>query len=512
MLDLTPLLRIYARARLRRLAGQDAAATQQRQLLRLVRRARATRFGVDHGFDRIDGVAAYQERVPIRRYEDFWNDYWKDAFPTLTDRTWPGTIPYIALSSGTTTGTTKYLPVSPEMVAANRRAVLDLLSHHLAHRPLSRVLAGKSFMLGGSADLSELAPGVRGGDLTGIAANEIPAWARRLYFPPPNLARIADWEEKMAVLGRRSLDAGIRTIGGTASWLLLFLDQLVAAHPAAGGRLAPLYPELELVVHGGVNFAPYRARFERLLEGSRAELREVYPASEGFVAVADRGTGEGLRLLIDNGLFFEFVPVEDLAAPNPARRWIATVEPDVNYAIVVSSCAGLWSYRLGDTVRFVDREPPRLLVTGRTSYSLSAFGEHLIGEEIEQAVAAAAAAIERTVADYSVGPIHPDEPNRRGGHLYVVEFAEGVPEAPRLAAFATAVDDRLSALNQDYKDHRAAGFGMDPPRVQPVAPGTFAAWMRQRGKLGGQNKVPRVINDPELFRSLREVAEPRRGT
>jgi hypothetical protein len=507
MLDLTPVWQLYTRWRTARLQRQPAAATQERQLLRLLRKAAATRFGRDHGFADIRSVAAYQARVPLRRYEDFWADYWQPAFPLLQDCSWPGVMPFFAQTSGTTTGITKYIPVSSQMIWSNRMATLDLVTHHFSARPASRLFAGRSFMLGGSTALTELAPGIWSGDLSGIAGKTVPWWARMRYFPPRELETIADWEEKIARFAPASLDANIRAIGGVPSWLLLFFEELARLRPNAGRSLAAFYPDLELLVHGGVNFAPYRTLFMSWLQGSRAEMREVYPASEGFVAVADRSYGEGLRLVLDHGLFFEFVPVAELDAPEPTRHWAATIETDVNYAIVLSTCAGLWSYIIGDTVRFVDRDPPRLLITGRTSYTLSAFGEHLIGEEIERAVATAAETIGEQVKDYSVGAVYPAHAGEPGGHLFIVEFAGGVPEAALIARFGAALDDTLSTINDDYRAHRSAGYGMRAPVVQPVAGGTFATWMKARGRLGGQNKVPRIINDGQLFDSLRAAAD-----
>jgi len=501
MIDATPLLRLYARHRLSRLAALDPVAAQHRQLRNLIALATGTRFGRDHGFQHLQSVADYQKAVPLRRYDQFWEAYWRGSFPVLANATWPGRIPYFALTSGTATGATKHIPVSPEMVRANRRAVLDLLVHHIWNRPQSRVLGGKNFMLGGSTDLTPCAPGVSMGDLSGIAVNEVPWWARSRYFPPRDLALIADWEEKIERLASRSLKEDIRTIGGTPSWLLVLFERLQALKPNARGRLAGYYPNLELLVHGGVNFEPYRQRFHHLLEGSRAETREVYPASEGFIALADLGPADGLRLLLDNGLFFEFVPASELGAQNPARHWIATVEPGINYAIIVTSCAGLWSYVLGDTVRFVSLKPPRILVTGRTSYSLSAFGEHLIGEEIEGAVATAAAAIGASVTDFSVSPVYPAQPGAVGYHLYAVEFSAPVPAQDR-AKFAQFIDEKLRAANADYAAHRAGSLSMLAPQIKVLPAGTFARWMRSRGKLGGQNKVPRIILDSALFQSL----------
>lgn len=510
MIDATPLLKVHAALRRKHLARLDPAACQRRLLLRLIARARATRFGLDHRFDTITSVEAFQAQVPISRYEDLWQRYWQPAFPRLENCTWPGTIPYFAVTSGTTTGVTKYIPCSSAILAANRRAALDLFAFHLQHRPDSRLFGGRNCMLGGSTALNELAPGIWSGDLSGIAGKTAPAWVRPFYFPPRELETVTDWEEKTQRLAPASLEADLRTLGGTPSWLLLFLERLAGLRPEAGRRLAALYPNLELIVHGGVNFAPYRPIFRSWLAGSRAETREVYPASEGFIAVADRGDGEGLRLVLDQGLFYEFIPVEELASPKPTRHWIATAETDVNYALVLTTCAGLWAYVIGDTVRLIDRDPPRLMITGRTSYSLSAFGEHLIGEEIENAVARAAGDIGAAVTDYAVGALFPGAADGMGGgmeggagrHLFIVEFEGGPIEAARRERFAVALDRFLAACNADYADHRAGDYGMKAPLVHAVPAGTFASWMKSRGKFGGQNKVPRIINDRALLRDL----------
>jgi len=504
MLNATPLLRFYARRRLRRLGTLDPADAQRRELQRLVAHACETRFGHDHDFSGIAKVGDFQARVPLRRYEDFWRDYWQGPFPRLTDVCWPGTIPFFAVTSGTTTGVTKYIPCSNEMNAANRKVTADLLCFHLTSFPDSRLLAGRNFMLSGSTALKELAPGLYSGDLSGIAARTMPWWARLRAYPPPEFEAIADWREKIERLAPLSLDGDIRSLGGTPSWLLIFFDTLAACRPGASHRLNDFYPNLELVIHGGVNFAPYRKVFAEWLAGGRAETREVYAASEGFVAVADRGAGDGLRLTLDAGLFFEFVPVEELDSPQPTRHWVGTMETGVNYAMVLSSCAGLWSYLLGDTVRFLERDPPRLLVTGRTSYTLSAFGEHLIDEEIEESVAKAAAAIGGSIADYSVGALFPEKGSAVGGHLFIVEFVGGVPDTERLATFAHRLDEALAETNEDYDAHRVGDFGLAAPRVHAVAPGRFAAWMESRGQLGGQHKVPRIVNDQELFAALRD--------
>ena len=508
MYDATWMLRAYAWRRLGRLGRLDARETQAGLLLSLVGRAQETRFGRDHGFAGVRDLDGFRARVPVRGYDAFWDDYWRGSFPRLIDGTWPGTIPFFAVSSGTTRGVTKFIPVSGETIRANARAALDVLVHHLADRPRSRVLAGRVFTLGGSTGLDRRAAGVHSGDLSGIAAATAPAWARPRMFPPRALEALADWEVKIDRIAERSPGADVRAVAGTPSWLLIFFDRLAET---AGRPLAEVWPDLELLIHGGVAWPPYRARFADLLAGSGAATREVYPASEGFFAVADGADGAGLRLLADNGIFYEFVPVSELGAAAPTCHWVGDAEPGVDYALVVTTNAGLWRYAVGDTVRLVSRDPPRVLVTGRTSYMLSAFGEHVIGAELERAVADAAAAIGATVSDFAVGSLFSDRPGARGGHLFVVEFAEAGVGDVRLARFAASVDSTLERLNEDYAAHRAGGYGLDAPRVAAMPPGGFAAWMKSRGKLGGQNKVPRVVGDEASFRALRDFANAYRG-
>ena len=258
-----------------------------------------------------------------------------------------------------------------------------------------------------------------------------------------------------------------------------------------------------------MNFTPYQHQFTDLLQRSSAELREVYPASEGFFAIADRASGTGMRLIVDNGLFYEFVRPEELSRDNPTRCWLANVQTGVDYALVVSSCAGLWAFVVGDTVRLLDLHPPRLLVTGRLSYFLSAFGEHLAGDEIEAAIGEAAEAIGANVADFAVGAVFPDANDPRGGHIFVVEFSAPAPGSQQLQSFAQALDSNLCRRNDDYRAHRSQGFGLRRPQVVAVRGGTFAEWMKQRGQLGGQHKVPRIINDQPLFDGLRLFAARR---
>ncbi len=471
----------------------DPASTQRATLLKLVKTAARTRFGADHGFDTIATIEDFQKRVPLRTYDDLWNSYLKECYPIYEDLTWPGRIPFLALTSGTTTGATKYIPVSSAMVRSNQKAAKTMIAAYMQSRPDSRLFLGKLFFLGGSSDLKSPAPGVAQGDLSGIASKTVGPMLRPYSFPPLDLALEPDWDRKVATLTTHSLNEPITLISGVSSCLVTFFQGLIQA--AGKSTVAEVWPTLELVVHGGVKFDPYRAAFESLLGSSRIHLQESYPCSEGFVAFGDPATGL-LRLLIDHGIFFEFVPLEELGSSQPTRHWLGNLQTGVNYAIVVSTCAGMWAHVIGDTVRFESLSPPLLTFTGRTKYYLSAFGEHLISEEVEGAVAAAAAEAGASLRDWHVGPVF-HEP--LGHHVFVVEFFKAPDD---LEVFRRALDSQLIQRNAHYEWFRADGGGLPAPSLAVTRPGGFDDWMRSRGKLGGQHKVPRMDSSGTLTAEL----------
>jgi hypothetical protein len=495
-------LGLYARRRARALDRLDAAVEQRRTLLRLVRHARHTRFGREHDFHSMRTVADYQRRVPLRDYEAFWQTYWRPAFPQLCDVTWPGLIPYFALSSGTTSGATKYVPVSRQMLACYRTSARTTLALFLAAHPGTPLFGGRLFVLGGSTDLTPLADGVLAGDASGIMARELPPLFRPFAFPPLDLALMRDWDRKLQLLAERAAALPITAVCGVPSWLLVLFERLRLI--TGRERLCDIWPTLRLVIHGGTRFDPYRALFRQVVGSNDVHFLDVYPASEGQVATEDPRHGL-LRLLPDHGVFFEFVPVAELHSAAPARHIVGEVVPGVQYAVVMTTCAGLWSYVLGDTVCFERRDPPLLRFTGRTRYFLSAFGEHLISEEVEQAVASAAEATGAAVADFHVGPVFPKATEGRGRHRYLIEFVQAPAE---LGRFAVALDASLCRLNEDYAAHRADDLTMQAPEVIPVPRGGFAAWLRARGQVGGQHKVPRMDNSGSITAELsRFVAE-----
>ena len=500
------LVAVGARRRARQLDRLDDGRVQARTLLRLVRQARHTRFGRDHAFDKVRSVADYQERVPLRDYEGFWSDYWREPFPYLQGVTWPEAIPYFALSSGTTSGATKYIPLSRRILASNLRAGLTSLAWFLDGHPGVPLFTGQLFFLGGSTDLVDLSAEqpdrakqrgrVLGGDLSGITALEASTWLAPFSFPPVELALVKDWQQKMTTLAQRSAGLNITMLSGVPSWMLVLFERL--RQVTGKERIIDVWPGLRLIIHGGTKFDPYRDLFRQQIGSDAVHFTEVYPASEGYIAAEDHRHGR-LRLIPDHDVFFEFVPVEELAANRPARHTLDRLELGANYAVVLTTCAGLWSYVLGDTVIFERRRPALLRFSGRTKYFLSAFGEHLISEEVERAVADAARTTGCAVVDFHVGPVFPEQAAGPGRHRYLVEFAGA---APHLETFAAAVDAGLCRLNEDYQAHRQGDLTMLAPEVVPVTHGGFAAWMQSRGKLGGQHKVPRMDNSGEITAEL----------
>lgn len=497
----------YARLRAARTQAIDFAKNQSQTLLRLTRQAAQTQFGRAHGFGSIRTIDDYQRQVPLRRYEDFWRDYWQPAFPALVNITWPGAIPYFAQSSGTTSGVTKRIPVTAAMLASNRRAALTALAWFRAAHPTAPLFTGKLCFLGGSTALAPLcaaAAAPRAGDLSGIIAATAPRWMRPFSFPPQDLALLDDWETKLDRLARAAARENITMVSGVPSWLVLLFERL--RDITGRETIAEIWPELRLVIHGGVQFDGYRSLFHDLIGSDAVRYFETYPASEGFVAAEDL-LHRRLRLIPQHDIFYEFVPVDELERPQPPRHTVADITPGVQYAVVLTTCAGLWSYVLGDTICFESREPPRFRFTGRTAQFLSAFGEHLIGEEIEAAVAAAARATAAQVLDFHIGPIFPDARSPIGRHLLCVEFAAPPDDLER---FRTTFDATLAQRNADYSAHRQGDVSIGPPELRMIPRGGFAAWLKARGQLGGQHKVPRIDNSGVLTAELarRCAAEP----
>jgi hypothetical protein len=492
------VLNRYANLRVRDLDQVDPIAAQARDLRRLVQRARHTQFGRDHDFPMVRTIEDFQKAVPLRTYEQMWDQYWGPVYPRLAGVSWPDYVPYYALSSGTTSGNTKYVPVTREMVASNKKAALLNLAFFLKQHPRAPIFRGRIFFLGGSTDLKVNDDGSLVGDLSGISAREVSSPLRPYLFPPPEIALMGNWDQKVKVLAEQSAKLPVTVLSGVPSWVLTLFEYLKQA--TGKKHIVDIWPTLQMVIHGGALFDPYRRVFRDVIGSDQVQFQDTYPASEAYIGVEDPRHGM-LRLIVDHGVFYEFVPVAELDSPNPTRHTLATAQTGVQYAIVLTTCAGLWGYVLGDTIRFESLDPPLFRFTGRTKYFLSAFGEHLISEEVEKAVSQAAEATRALVVDFHVGPVFPAQPKEPGRHRYLIEFAK---EPDNLTKFTEKLDALLQQLNKDYYAYRVGSISVGLPEVWPVRHGGFADWMRSRGKFGGQHKVPRMDNSGTITRELEQ--------
>ena len=500
-------IRAYAAHRRRALEGvaRDAVRVQETTLLHLVRSARATEFGRSHGFDDIRSVANYQARTPLGDYLRFV-PLWSRALDGERDVTWPGRVNYWVKTSGTTAGD-KLIPVTQDAFRAHRRGGWDALLVASERLESDRLLGGPLLFLGGCTALSRVGKDAWVGDLSGLVVRDLPPGVRTRYSPGRAIASIPDWDQRIEAVANLVQGQDLRLISGMPSWLLILFER-VARAARAGHRpfanLGECWPNLRVFVHGGVSFAPYRATFEEWM-GRSLEYVEVYPASEGFVALQTERAG-GLTLMLDYGIFYEFVPVEDLGRARPRRHTVADVELDRPYAVTLTTPGGLWSYLLGDTVRFTSRDPLRLVITGRTRHFVNAFGENVIIEEVEQALVVACRRTGAEPGEFTVAPRYPSAGEPRGGHDWLVEFR--TPPRDR-QAFVRQLDEALAAFNSDYRTKRTLDVGMLAPRLIELPVGSFHRWMREAGKLGDQHKVPRVLNDRAVVEALLAGIETR---
>ena len=481
--------------------SRRAARVQECTLLQMVTAARDTVFGREHGFAGIRSVTTYQERVPLRGYLDF-QPLLARSLQGEADVTWPGRPRYWVKTSGTTAGD-KCIPVTPKAFASHRKGGWDAFLLATERAGASHLLGGKLLFMGGSTSLTPVGQGAVLGDLSGLVVRRLPPGIRSRYAPGLSVAAIPKWEQRLAAAAALVAWQDIRLLSGMPSWVLLLFERVAEARRAGAQAVRDLgrcWPNLRVFIHGGVAFPPYQQLFETWM-GRPIERIEVYPASEGFVALQTEASG-GLTLMLDYGIFYEFIPVEDLGSERPRRHTVADVELGHSYAVALTSPAGLWSYLLGDTVRFTARDPLRLQITGRVRHFVNAFGENVIVEEVEQALVTACRQTGAEVVEFTVAPRYPSQAEARGGHDWLAEFRRA-PED--LAAFTRRLDEALMALNTDYGTKRMGGVGMVAPQVIPLAAGTFHGWMRAAGKLGDQHKVPRVTNDRAIAEQLLEI-------
>jgi hypothetical protein len=473
---------------------EQPGEAQQRWLQQLVARANGTQFGRDHHLHQVRTHADFRQAVPIRDYEAL-KPYVERVVAGQPDILWPGKPAYFAKTSGTTSGT-KYIPLTAESLPNHINSARDALLCYVEETGNSAFLDKKLIFLSGSPALSQTA-GIHTGRLSGIVNHHVPAYLRSNQLPSYETNTIDDWETKLDRIIDETIDQPMSLISGIPPWVQMYFDRIQAR---TGKAIKDVFPDFSVFVYGGVNFEPYRARlFESI--GRRIDSIETYPASEGFIAYQDSQYEEGLLLMADSGIFFEFVPADEYFTENPRRLSIEEVELGKNYAVIINNNAGLWGYSIGDTVKFVSRYPHRLVVTGRIKHFISAFGEHVIGEEVEKALQWAMQQQPGTeVVEFTVAPmVSPAE--GLPYHEWLIEFAQPPANVP---GFAADLDRRLAELNV-YYDDLISGAILRPLVLTSLPRGAFQQYMKSQGKLGGQNKVPRLSNDRTLAEGLLTV-------
>lgn len=465
---------------------------QQQVFTELMQGAAATAFGTEHRFADVRSFADYAQAVPVRDYEGHrpWIDRMTQGEANVL---WKGKPIYFCKTSGTTSGA-KYIPISAESISNHINAARNALLLYIAETGNTQFVDGKMIFLQGSPELQEIG-GIPLGRLSGIVAHHVPGYLQKNRLPSFETNMIDDWETKLDAIIDETVQADMRLISGIPSWVQMYYERLLER--TGKSTVSELFPNYSLFVYGGVNYEPYRAKFEQLV-GKRIDGIETYPASEGFIAFQDSQTEPGLLLNVAAGIFYEFVPLSEIQSENPRRLTLGEVEIGVNYAILLSTNAGLWSYSIGDTVKFVSTNPYRLVVTGRIKHFISAFGEHVIGEEVEFALKQALEAHPCAVTEFHVAP----QVNPAQGLPYHEWFIEFEQPPANLSAFAAHIDAAMQQKNIYYRD-LLEGNILRPVVISTVPKGGFIERMKQRGKLGGQNKVPRLANDREFVDGLR---------
>ena len=475
---------------------KNAVSLQQKTFTDLIHAARDTDFGKAHHFAQINNYDDFKKNVPIHDYEDL-RPYIDRVVNGEENVLWPGKPAYLAKTSGTTSGV-KYIPISKESMPEHIKAARNALLSYIHETGNADFVDGKMIFLQGSPVLSVKA-GVSIGRLSGIVAHHVPAYLQKNRLPSYEVNCIEDWEQKVDAIVEETYNQDMRLISGIPPWCQMYFDRLSAK--AGGKKVKDIFPNFKLFVHGGVNYEPYRARMEESI-GAKIDSIETYPASEGFIAFQDSQKDKGLLLMVDSGIFYEFIPSEEYFNEHPTRINIKDVELDKNYALIMNTSAGLWGYSLGDTIKFISKNPYKIVVTGRIKHYISAFGEHVIGEEVEQSLMSVAKEEGVDVVEFTVAPQVNPPAGQLPYHEWFIEFGSAPAD---LKAFAFKVDKALQKKNIYYFD-LIEGNILQPLIIQSLQKDAFINYMRSQGKLGGQNKVPRLANDRKIADVLKEYA------
>ncbi len=461
----------------------------QRQVLQeLVTHGQYTEIGRKYGMKDLFKLAEFKKAVPIHEYEDL-QPYIERLMNGEQNLLWNTPVYWFAKSSGTTSSKAKFIPITEESLEDNHyQGSKDVLTAYYNHHPDSDLLTGKGLVIGGSHQVHKINDEASYGDLSAVLLQNSPFWAEWIRTPELSIALMDDWEVKIEKLAQSTIHENVTSISGVPTWTLVLIKRILEI--TGKSTLKEVWPQLELYLHGGVSFTPYKEQFHKLI-GTDINYLEMYNASEGFFAAQNLPGEDGMLLFLHHGIFYEFMPVEEYGKDDPQTVGLKDVEVGKNYAIVISTCGGLWRYLVGDTVQFVSTAPFKVKVSGRLKHYINAFGEEVIVENTDKAIAIASMRTNAIVNDYSAAPVYFSD-NSNGAHEWLIEF-EKAPE--NFEQFVYELDDALKSVNGDYEAKRFKDIALRMPVVHPLQKGVFNAWLKSKGKLGGQHKVPRLCNE-----------------
>lgn len=463
---------------------------------KLISSAKDTEWGLQFNYQSIETIEQFKERVPVQDYENL-KHYVERLKKGEQNLLWPSEIKWFAKSSGTTNDKSKFIPISSESLEeCHYKGGTDMLSIHYNNFPDSKVFSGKSLMMGGSQRINEFNDEQSYGDLSAIIMHNMPAWAQFFRSPDLSVALMENWDEKLEKMAEITSKENITNIAGVPSWTLVLAKKIL--EKTGKKNLLEVWPNLELFMHGGVSFTPYREQFKQLIPTDKMQYLETYNASEGFFGIEDIPGSSDLLLMLDYGIFYEFMPLSELGKEFPKTLQLDDVELNTTYALVISTNGGLWRYILGDTIKFTNLYPFRIRITGRTKHFINAFGEELMVENADKALAEACHQTAASINDYTAAPIYMEEGS--GGHEWLIEF-ENAPD--NFEKFKHIFDSELKRINSDYEAKRYNNYILKEPKIISVPKDTFKNWLKQKGKLGGQHKVPRLSNNRDYIDEIK---------
>ena len=495
------IFNIYTSKRLRSIDNfkKHPYTVQEATLFDMINKAKDTEWGKKYRFDKIRDIEYFRTWLPLSTYEDI-KPYIYRMRMGEKNILWPGEIKWFAKSSGTTDDKSKLIPVSREALqTCHFRGGSDVMAYYARQNPKTKIFTAKTLTLGGSHEINKKENNSHFGDLSAILIENIPRWANWVRTPPAKIALIADFDRKLELITKHSINQNIVAFAGVPSWNMVFMKHLL--NYTGKKNIFEIWQNMELFIHGGVCFEPYKEQYKKLFPSPQMRYFETYNASEGFFALQDDPQKDDLLLMLDYGIFYEFIPVEELTKEFPASAGLDQIEINRNYAMVITTNSGLWRYLIGDTVMFTSTDPFRIKISGRTKQFINAFGEEIIVDNAEKALKIACMSTKAIISEYTAGPVYMTG-KENGAHEWLIEFEK---EPNNMELFIQKLDRSLCSLNSDYEAKRSKDITLRLPVVHSMPQGTFYNWMKQRGKLGGQNKVPRLANDRKYLDEILNV-------